>query len=591
MANYIFIKTRQLDESKKVIHKLNEVCSILTPASIKNKSQNSVGVWDQDKTAFYAIQNSEYVAIPEHDTLVIGWLDQSSKCKSRNYDTAADGSYAVICNNELETTFFSDQFGSRTLWYYYDENDLIISTSQRAIVMLKENFSLNEKAIAWYLSSGCQGPFISWDKDIKQVLPNKEYVFDTRDWQLHLKPKAGMLLPASGTTKMSKYLDIYQKQVRSSLKQVIKEYPKDKVLLPLSGGLDSRLLLALSKKSKLSNRLNLVNWGVSKPKRVYDDKKAAKRIAKFYKKPLLDKLLPTEINDYDQVLNQFVEAGEGRIDHFNAFADGFKMWTEFFQQGYRMIIRGDIPFPAGFCINEAQIRQMMGLELLIDYVNINDFNLSKYILLQSEILSKRIENESLIRWRDRGFINMRVPMVHAAFLQLTSGFTESRAPMFNWSLFKLYMSLSDKDKGNKRHIYKLWKRYDKSAVSNKAESSLSSMNSYFDTSLGVDYLLRQLINIKEVGLIDSILIDSVYNKISKQADINNLPITRLSIGSIASQRAKSLFSNHLPMLPKAYLKSRIPNNISAITLAYRIVLIDKIIGMYQSDQESFKVTK
>ncbi|WP_298737840.1 hypothetical protein [uncultured Psychrobacter sp.] len=591
MANYVFIKTRQSADSQKIIHKLNEVCELLTPASIKSQSQNSVEVWPKDKNAFYAIQNSEYIAKPDQEGLVIGWIDQSSGNGSKTLGADIDGSYAIIKNDKETTTFFSDQFGSRTLWYFYDDNRLIVSTSQRAIVALKRRFNLNEKAIAWYLSSGCQGPFISWDQDIIQVLPDTQYILNASDWQLSLQQKADMSLPLSGTTKMSKYLKTYQKQVRKSLKQVINDYPKGKVLLPLSGGLDSRLLLALSKRSKLGDSLTLVNWGISKPKEVYDDKKAAKRVANFYSKGLLDKQLPTGINDYDKVLNQFVEAGEGRIDHFNAFADSFKMWTEFFQEGYRIIIRGDIPFPAGLCINEIQIRQMMGLELLNDYVNINDFNLSRYAALQTATLSKSIANESLIRWRDRAFINMRVPMVHAAFSQLTNSFTESKAPMFDWSLFKLYMGLPDKDKGNKRHIYKLWKKYDHSGVSSKAEPSLASLDSYFDSSLGKEYLMHKLVNIKEIEMIDLALINSVYNAISKQSTSDDLLATKTSIRSIISQKAKRLLSKHLPVLPRAYLKSKTANNISATALAYRIVLIEKIITMYQSDQSYIEVNK
>lgn len=579
MANYIFIKTRQSADSQKIIHELNEVCDLLTPASIKSQSQNSVEVWSEDEKAFYAIQNSEYIAKPNQDILVIGWVDYDSS-ESKIIGSEADGSYAIIKNDKDTTTFFSDQFGSRTLWYFYDDDRLIVSTSQRAIVALKRKFNLNEEAIAWYLSSGCQGPFISWDQDIKQVLPDTQYILNDNDWQLNLQQKANMSLPPSGITKLSKYLKIYRKQVQQSLKQVVRDYPKGKVLLPLSGGLDSRLLLALSKEAGLLNRLTLVNWGVVSPKSKFDDKKAAHKVTKYYKKDLLNSYLPTQINNYDQVLNHFVEAGEGRIDHFNAFTDDFEMWDDFFQSGYRTVIRGDIPYPTGVCINQNQIRAKMGLELLSDYANVDKFSMQKYIKLQTENLTERLESESLMRWRDRTFKDIRVPLVHSAFSQQISAFMEIRSPMFSWSLYKLYMGLPDKKKGNKRHIHKLWKKYDKSGVSSKAISSLCSLSSYFDGVEGQEYLVRKLENVLENETVDRELVESVYNKISISEKSQNLIHSKRLL---IMQKSKNILSEYMPTQIKAYLKSTRTKKLSAKTLAYRIVLIDKIIEMYQLD--------
>ncbi|TXD97484.1 hypothetical protein ES754_00365 [Psychrobacter frigidicola] len=178
MAQYVFVKIRQSVEPSKIFSKLEQVCDLLTPVAIKGKSKNTVAVWPKGSNSFYAIQNSESTAKPEHGALVIGWVQQSNYNGSDLFNSESDGSYAVIKNTENELSFFSDQFGSRTLWYYCDESAVIVSTSQRAIVALKGSFQFNEEALAWYLSSGCQGPFISWDKDVKQVLPHLEYRLD-----------------------------------------------------------------------------------------------------------------------------------------------------------------------------------------------------------------------------------------------------------------------------------------------------------------------------------------------------------------------------------------------------------------------------
>lgn len=589
MAQYIFVKTRQSVKSSKILQELEQVCSLLTPTVIKEESRDTVEVWPEDSGSFYAIQNSESVAKPEQGALIIGWLQQSDSNRSGVCNSEADGSYAVIKNTEDEVSFFSDQFGSRTLWYYCDESTLIVSTSQRAVVALKGTFHLNEETLAWYLSSGCQGPFISWDKDIKQVLPHLEYSLNVAEWYVDSKQKPGMELPLSGSTKMSDYLELYQRQVTTSLDQIINSYPKDQVLLPLSGGLDSRLLLALSKNAGLDDKLTLVNWGTPNQENIFDDKIAAQRVANFYGKEILDMSLPAKIDAYDQVLDRFVEANEGRIDHFNAFADGFKMWDEFFQRGYRMIIRGDIPFPGGIYLDEFQIRSLMGLELFSDYSNINDFDVKEYSELQNRYLIKRLEGESLIRWRDRSGVEFRAPIAHAAFSHQISAFTENRAPMINWTLFKLYMGLPDKEKGDKLHIKKLWKKHDRSGVSSKAADSLRSLNSYFESKQGRDYLLGKLALLEESKYLSSNLIKSVQEHFSKQEfSSSNQQHTAVSKKAAVSKKVRAWLSGSLPALLKAYLKSKQVNKLSATTIAYRIVLAEKIITMYESDAKQIR---
>lgn len=590
MANYIFIKTRQVVESTKILQDLEQVCCLLTPISIRGISQNTVEVWPDDSSSFYGIQNSEGVAKPEKDRLVIGWIHHSESDNADVFNSEADGSYAIIKNTEDKISFFSDQFSSRTLWYYFDDNKLVISTSQRAVIALKGSFNLNEETLAWYLSSGTQGPFISWDQDINQVLPNIEYKLNLNDWHLDLEQKPGMDLPSSGSTKMDDYLDIYKDKVTQSLDQIINEYPKGQVLMPLSGGLDSRLLLSLSRNADIDDKLTLVNWGIPKYEDALNDKVAAQRLAKFYNKDLLDMSLPIKIDDYDQILNLFVEASEGRIDHFNAFTDGFKMWNDFFQRGYQAIVRGDIPFVTEIYLNRLQIKSKMGLSSFINYSNINNFNVKKYSKLQNEDLTKRLKGESLIRWRDRTYSSIRVPLLLAAYSHQTSGFVENRTPMMSWSLFKLYMGLPDKEKGDKLHIKKLWQKYDHSGVSSHVIDSLLPMESYFNNREGKKYLFDKLTLLIEGKYVSSNLVKSVYEVFSKQEllSLEEQP-TVVSKKALVSQKIQRLLTNHLPALPKAYLKSKRVKKLSVTTIAYRIILADKIIAMYELDAKHNKV--
>jgi len=582
MAQYIFIKNRKESDREATLNRLRNVCQLLTPEKIKDYSEDTIEAWPNSQDSFYAIQNSKYVDKVLKDTLVIGLIDNVNEAK-QNISSTSDGSYAVITDDDYDITFFTDQFGSRTLWYYIDSDSIIISTSQRAIVALKQSFILNQEAIAWFLSSGCQGPFISWDKDIQQAQPHLEYKFDTSSWNLVYEQKPDMELPKSGSTTWKEYLTLYKDTVKSSLDHIIKLENEYKVLLPLSGGFDSRLLFGLISNSSLLTKIKLINWGVKQDQGMFDDKKAALRIAEYYNKDVLNTYLPKEVDNIDDMLDSFVKACDGRIDHFNAFADNFKIWEDISKAEYPFIIRGDIPYPTGYCINEKQIREKLGLQIFNDYNNKNDFDISHYSDLQYKDFSFREPEESLIRWRDRAFATIRVPLILAAFSHQISAYTENRVPMMNWSLYKLYMGLPDRRKGNKAHIVKLWKKYDKSGVATNAAPSLNSMISYFEDSKGIDYLIDELKRIERTSLISTQLIKDIKQHL---LNYNEKPKYSTNYINLFKNKSKNWLSAKLPLPIKAKLKARKLISISEVTMAYRIVMIDKTINMFQLDSKS-----
>lgn len=585
MAHYIFVKNRHNVKQEKVLDKLEKVCHLLTSSTILERSENVVSAWLNDNNSFYAIQNSESIKKVEKQVMVIGWLRQEADIYN-NCSVEADGSYAIIKNDGNEISFFTDQFGSRALWYYLDKEQIIVSTSQRAIVALKGDFQLNEKALAWYLSSGCQGPFECWDKDTYQVLPNLEYKFNISNWMLDTAQKSGMELPKSGTVKMEEYVKIYEKQVSSSLKQIINEYPKGQVLMPLSGGLDSRSILALSMQAGLSNDTMLVNWGEPTPKGVFDDKIAAKRVADFYNKIILDKYLPVEIDSYDYILDRYAKECEGRIDHLSSFTDGYQMWEDFFYQGYRMIVRGDIPVTEGLDINNIQARARNGLSLFKDYANVDEFPVKRYIKLQSDYGSERHQRESLIRWRDRLFAHWTMPMQVSAFSQQVSSFTENRAPMLTWSLFKLYMALPDKEKGNKIHMQKIWERNDKTGISRYAVRSLRSVFEILDNEKCNQYLVDKLATYEQKSIFSPELITAVRYKLIEKNHYKKSLKSKPTILPIYEW-----LTDNMPLLMKSYIRSKRPNKLSASVLGYRIVLAEKIITMYEIDAQQIIESK
>jgi len=563
-----------------MVKKLNDICELLTPDDIKDTSSNFVGEWDGVFNSYYAIQNNKDLQLKNNGVLIIGYIDEINKVYEDTTDIS--GSYALIKNERNGISFFCDQFGSRTLWYYIDSENFIISTSQRAIVALKNSFHINKESIAWYLSAGCQGPFISWDKEIVQVLPNFKYYFDTETWLISSIKKEGCSLPDSNTIKKEEFTSLFEEKLKNVLKNVINENRNVNKILPISGGLDSRLLLGVCSNLKLIDKLDLINWGVENP--LFDDKSAAIKISKFYNKKLLNVYLPNKMEMFDLVMNKFVAQSEGRIDHFNAFTDNFKLWNDLNNNNYGIVIRGDIPYPTGLHLNDKQARQKIGLETLSDYKNFNHCELNIYKRLQTNCDLSRNIDESLIRWRDRLYATWRVPIVLSGFTQLISAYSENRTPMMDWELFKKYMGLPDKNKGNKLHIRELWEKYDNSNVSDSAVPSLIHMNNYFNTKEGIEYLRKNLENLAHTDLFGSNFIKEVSIQLANHNIIGNAKVSLIA-------RLKFFLSKKLPPFFKYYLKSKQPMQLSYVTVAYRLILIDKIINLYMSDSKSVKKVK
>lgn len=579
MAQYVFVKFRDPTASGDALSRLENICRLLTPQSIHGACSSSVAEWPGVPGSYYAIQNSDGIAGPEAGALVIGWITPTAEGQEpQPPGVESDGSYAVIKANAGVMSFLTDQFGSRTLWYYLDEQMLVVSTSQRAIVRFKQRFVPNQAAVAWFLSSGCQGPFISWDEQIKQVRPSFEYVLDTTTWLLELKHKAGMELPPTGSQRPREYRSLFEARVTETLSRIIRSRAPGEVLLPLSGGLDSRLLFALSRQAGVDGDVRLVNWGVPSKNGVFDDRVAAHRVAAFHGKTLLEGQLPLETEDHGFVLDRFMEASEGRIDHFNAYTDGFAMWANFVRTGCRYIVRGDIPFTEGLDIDDASARAHIGLVPFSDYDNLHAFPLDGYSALQNDFDIRRQSGESLIRWRDRMYVEWRIPMVISAFSSIIGGFVENRCPMMSWTLLSQYMALPDRAKGNKKHIEAIWRIHDRTGVPSHAVGTLLPPSAFFSNASGHRFLVDYLSALRREGHFAPALLDALLAQLALESGHTADPVP-----SGFLQTARAWLSDRAPAKLKGHIKAMRPQRLHPRVLAYRLVLADKALQMYGTD--------
>lgn len=577
MAKYTFVRFRYGSTTGDARSRLHALCEMLTPEEIRGDCIHVVDEWPDCPGTFYAVQNSlESRPLGKGTSLVTGWISDLGPGGRTNPNPDSDGSYAVIKAKGSAVSFFTDQFGSRTLWYYLDERMLVVSTSQRAVVRIKGTFALNRESIAWFLSSGCQGPFMSWDADVRQVEPPYEYAFDATSWTLRRRHKDGMSLTEPSSQRLHRYLQFYKEYTADALKNIVCEGGHRNALLPLSGGLDSRLLLALARLRDVDDRVDLVNWGVVRDNRHFDDKAASVLVAKRYGKDILNAPLPPAPVQHDLVLDRFTMAGDCRVDHFNAYTDAFSMWCGFHKARYTVVVRGDIPFTEGIDVGMTSARAHIGLSSFGDYRNAGDYHLGDYPALQKSFQIERMRGESLIRWRDRLYVSWRVPMVISAFADLISGYIESRSPMMSWMLFSRYMGLPDTDKGNKKHIEILCRALDQSGVSFDATTALLPMAAAFENSDGRAYLSEYLAGRCDRVYFTEEMTASVLTHIGRSGSVAG----GAGLSGRPARAAISWLSSRLPSKLKGHLKAKRPRQISAVDLGYRIVLADKAIKMY-----------
>jgi hypothetical protein len=491
-----------------------------------------------------------------------------------------DGSYAEVLYNENEISFYCDRFESQTLWYYYDDEKLIISNSQRAIISIKKSFFINKKAISWFLSSGSLGYINAWDSQITKVLNSFKYTFVFSEWKIQ-KAKAKYFIQDLNFVSEKEFDNIFVKITKENFLNAAKNTSISSVLLPLSGGNDSRLLHSISIKENDLSEVKLINWGTVN-KSNFNDKVAALKIARHYDSEIIDAILPHSVSDLDSLFEIFVQNSDCRIDQFNAYSDHFNIFKKLFEDNNKIIVRGDIPFTEGIDLNNEMSRAHIGILSFKDYTNHKQYDLNDWTVIQendSLDISKR-PGESLIEWRDRLYIDYRIPIVISAFNDIVNAYIETRLPMMSYSHYSLYNKLNNKQKGSKKHIVRLSKQLDKTNIPFNALPSIPSINELLYSSKNIEYLTKYIEKM-ENNLFSSDLLFQVKNELNKLNIFENNKKNKLSL----KQHLKNVLAEKLPDNLKAYLKSKIKRTLDPLTLAYRIVLIDKVNRKFTSDSK------
>lgn len=398
-----------------------------------------------NKGVFVTIFNPNEALSIRDTSVCLGNMIAPSGNWSEPMTDVPDGTYALFRSNENAVELVTDIVASRTIWYVQTEEMFIAATSQRAILSLLGDFQPNRVAVSWMLSSGTLGPDNSWDQRIKMVGADTRVLLDRSSWNLTVRQEGidsvTLDLPA---TEHKKRL---QQAMEETFAHLQLDYPK--WILSLSGGFDSRaVLIMLSQNGK---KLRSVSWGLqSSLNDKLNDAYIAKALAERFN--LEHRYLETDISDesIETIINRYLIAGEGRVDHIQAYMDGFKMWKLLFEEGNIGIIRGDQSFATQPAYTPFRVRRYIGLSFLSDYANLknrNEFELSEQNLPEN---LQRKSGESLAGWRDRLYLESRIPVLFAALNDLKCSYVEIINPLLSRRIVKQVRTMPSSLKTNKK---------------------------------------------------------------------------------------------------------------------------------------------
>jgi hypothetical protein len=128
------------------------------------------------------------------DLSPISLLEGLNVCQGKLYDSHSswsvpgtghpDGSYAIVRSDNETLEVLSDPAGSRTVWYYFDDEVFVASNSQRAVTMYAGRFEANPTSRLWALSNGTPGPGQSYNRHLKLLPPASTLRLDRATWTL-----------------------------------------------------------------------------------------------------------------------------------------------------------------------------------------------------------------------------------------------------------------------------------------------------------------------------------------------------------------------------------------------------------------------
>jgi hypothetical protein len=480
-----------------------------------------------------------------------------------------DGSFALVRSDDARVEVAADSVGSRTLWYTLTDQELIVSSSQRAIVTLLGSFEPNRDALPWMLSSGTLGPTAAWDRRLQRLQPGERLVLDRARWTMKSTVEPAQFSADEGASRTA-----HLERLRAAVVNACRRWSFDarKWVLTLSGGWDSRSLLCLLRERGIET----VTWGrPDSAEQDGSDAHIARQVAAALAVPHRFFAIAARCAP-DVALERFLAAGEGRVARISGYIDGCDVWKTLFDEGYEGVIRGDEAFGSIPVTSPYAARWTACLTTLSDYYSAAE---REAFELPAQTIPEHLErgrHESLATWRDRLYQQFRVPTLLAGLTDLKAAYVEVGNPLLSQSVLDCVRALPDELRTGKC----LWKEVVEAQLPNMALATrvaIPSLNEFLADRRVIELMIDELTSERTAAMFAPLLRARCCAALRAEL--------RAPTQARTESRPSTVFAQAVPKrLRMAVRYWRAPSRgIDALALAFRAVVASRMHAMLAAD--------
>jgi Asparagine synthase len=567
MSKVIYAYSRNSSFNKNDEFKLQQICTALTPDNITVPVQHKIFVSDR---LAYAIINHHFLFQELDQSLLVGSSYDQQKNWNKPKTEFPEGSYAIFRQDNDYLEIVSDFAASRTIWYYFDEDLFIASTSQRAIILFLGDFKFDARVIPWMLSTGTLGPELSWDTRIKRIPLDASVILDKTNWAISHHQNTVCFLPQQVTQIEQKQL---LKNVISKTIESLKHLDFSKWALLLSGGYDSRAILCFLKSN---DQFKTITWGLSESlKENGNDAKVAADLARALNVPHSYYRTDISKEPIEQIINRFILCGEGRIDHLAGYMDGLEIWRRLAaEEGVYGVIRGDEGFGWLPVSSELTVKYTIGCALCSDYSNLENFSRDFGVPEQEFPVGLQRQNEeSLESWRDRLYHSFRLPTILAALSDIKYSYVEVINPLLSKLILQQVRKVPDNLRTNKSLFKEIV-----DAISPKIPYASKDANA---TS-------KDLLKKKEMVEVIKTKLQSEYARQIFGTEFINYVVGGIQVEDFSSQGTTKKIKIAMKSVVPRFVRNRLRDTglkakVDGNTLAFRVYIIVRMHEILSSD--------
>lgn len=333
MADIVLICAREGQPQRDGRRRLERIAARLAPDGL---DPSAPLISDSHGVDVAVVTRSSQGVVVEDGAVGLGGVFGADSRWTQVGAAVPDGTYAMARYDAGSLELLTDVCATRAVWWAQTNEALLASTSQQAMAALLGGLHLNRATTAWLLSSGTTGPETAWDERVHKLPPDARLVLDRNAWRLRVDRREAVFSATADDA------EAHVAKLRDAIAATCAELGLDLSTwrLPISGGLDSRVILAGMASS--GNTPRCITWTTRAA--LHDplsDARIAPLVARHFHAEHEFLFLETPEGGADRALDRFVSASEGCTDQFAGYADGFAMWRDLVAAGVSGVIRGD----------------------------------------------------------------------------------------------------------------------------------------------------------------------------------------------------------------------------------------------------------